>query len=302
KNPKSAMIRTSETICLAGDPGNKYFNEEIKSEFDFFSFFILDNPDWEKKISEFHPNPFIRPYTRKYLTSRSLTYTDYMSKLPEGYELIKIVPEELEKMPHKNANIVLKWVKNYGIYDNFKRNGGGYMIIKDNDIASWSVTDCWYKDKVAIGIVTDSCHRKRGLAAIASAANAEDLFKRGIFELDWLCIDINRGSESTSRKIGFSLRSTYTTYTAIAPYENETDPTRDGWLDWADFYEKACETESRYFFHCSECYAKAYDVEGVIRVLSKAREQKIDIENQFVNPIFDRFSDKGRWRDFVNEK
>ena len=40
KNPKSAMIRTSETICLAGDPGNKYFNEEIKSEFDFFSFFI----------------------------------------------------------------------------------------------------------------------------------------------------------------------------------------------------------------------------------------------------------------------
>lgn len=160
QKPRSALIRTSETVVLAGTPYNTQFNEFIKANvLGYWENFMFDTPDWETKIPEFHKNPFIRRYTRRHLTCNNLVYTNYRNDLRPGFTLKQIEPEKLAAEGLKNTDIVMKWVGNWGNFENFRQNAAGFIIHNDDTIVSWSVTDCVFGDKAAIGIVTDQDFR-----------------------------------------------------------------------------------------------------------------------------------------------
>ena len=92
------------------------------------------------------------------------------------------------------------------------------------------------ENRAAIGIVTDARCRRRGLAAIAAAANADHWFRAGMDTLEWLCVSANAGSQATARKVGFSLAAEYPTYTCVPPYENDSDQTLEQWREWDAYY------------------------------------------------------------------
>jgi len=248
QKPRSALIRTSETVVLAGTPYNTQFNEFIKANvLGYWENFMFDTPDWETKIPEFHKNPFIRRYTRRHLTCNNLVYTNYRNDLRPGFTLKQIEPEKLAAEGLKNTDIVMKWVGNWGNFENFRQNAAGFIIHNDDTIVSWSVTDCVFGDKAAIGIVTDQDFRRMGFAAIVSAANADYWFENGKRELDWLCIAVNKGSQATAKKLGFELKQEYYTYTTFPPYENDSDLTPDEWLEQAEYYKHAAATAPRLY-------------------------------------------------------
>ena len=204
--PSSALIRTSETVALVGSPHNAEFNAYIKENvLGYWENFMLDTSDWEAKIPEFHRNSFIRRYTRRHLICHKLAYTNYREDLKSSFILEQIEPEKLAAGNLKNTDIVMKWVGNWGSFDNFRKNAVGFIIRNEDTIASWSVTDCVLGEKAAIGIVTDMDFRRMGFAAIVSAANADYWFQNGKHELDWLCVAVNKGSQATAKKLGFAL-------------------------------------------------------------------------------------------------
>lgn len=237
KNPKSALVRTCETIALIGDPGNGEFNAYIKTHgLGFWDNFILDNEKWEEHLGEIHPNPYIKKYVRNKFTLTGENFIGDKGDLPAGYKMVKIDPFQLEKDNLRNKEPVLKWTGNWGTKRNFLDNGGGFMAITGEEIAGWSVTDCHLGHRAAMGIYVHENHRKRGLGVACASRTAAYLLEKGMDELEWLCIGVNKGSKAIAGKLGFVFDREYYSYTTYPPYENDSDLTSDQWEEQLKFY------------------------------------------------------------------
>lgn len=241
ENPTALVMRTTETTVVAGSVANAAVLEDIKCNvLDEWEVVYPDSVEWETCTEKWHPNPWLRRYMRRRLTSQKLIYTDYAAHLPEGYVLEPVTRELLEDASIENPDALRHWVDNWG-RDNYFARGAGFVVRQGNVLASWSVTDCVIGDRAAIGIVTDARHRRRGLGAIAAAATADYWFRHGIRELDWLCVAANKGSQAIAKKLGFTLVQEYPTYTCRPPYENDGDQTAEQWREWAAYYRPAYE-------------------------------------------------------------
>lgn len=302
-HPKSALIETPECNLLVGDATNSEFNAEVKEILDFWDQVTFDSEDWEKYIPEFHQNRFIRKYKRRNYLLKELKYKDYIANLPKGYQLEKVNPTQVSESQLENAEDVIEWVENnWGSFENFNQNGAGFLIRDEDTIVSWSIADCINGNKMAIGIHTDGNYRRKGLGAIVVAAMVDYCLSEGIEEIHWSCVDTNIGSIRTAEKVGFSKVQDYFSYTPYPPIENDTDLDKDGWADWARYYDKANQQLPEFFFDAAICWAKAYDLEQVIYNLQQLSKTgwKCPVDDLEQGGLFSRFKDNSSWHEFLN--
>lgn len=256
-NPTAALIRTSECNYIAGKTGDAEFNASAAAELDFWDQITPDTEEWYDSIPAVHENKFIREYARRHYVLEKADMSVISAALPEDCTLEEISPSALKKAHYENADALLDWIKDWGDDENFCRYGAGTYIRKDNIIMSWSLSDCSYQDRIAIGIHTDERYRKRGLGAVTAAATVRKCFERGYRQVEWLCVDKNKGSAAIAEKLGFTLSSRYRAYTSYPPIENQRDLTETEWLSWAEYYEGAVKEEPRLRIECLFAYIKA---------------------------------------------
>lgn len=302
EKPRSALIETPECNMLVGDATNSDFNAEVKKILDFWDQVTFDSEEWEKHIPEFHQNRFLRKYKRRDYALKELKYSDYQAKVPQGYQLGKIDPAQVSESQLENASDVLDWVaNNWGSFENFNQNGAGFLIRNEDTIVSWSIADCISGKKMAIGVHTDDNYRRKGLGAIVVAAMVDYCLSNGIEEINWSCVDTNIGSIRIAEKVGFSKVQDYFSYTSYPPIENETDLSKDGWADWARYFEEMNQELPEFFFDASCCWAKANDVEGIINNLQQysATGWKCSVDGLEQYDLFLRFKDNAKWNKFL---
>lgn len=269
-NPTAALIQTSECNLIAGRTDDNEFNSSIKDELDFWDQISPDTKEWGALIPAIHQNKFIRSHVRRHYILSEEKFNNLSPALPEGYSMEEVIPVKLREANYDNTGKLLDWIGGWGDDENFCKYGVGSYIRKDNSILSWSLSDCSYKDKIAIGIHTDEHYRKRGLGAIVAAETIRKCFNRGYKQVEWLCVDINKGSIAIAEKLGFTLSNKYDSFTSYPPIENQTDLSEDEWLDWAKYYEGVINREDRLMMECLFAYIKAnkpdkaYDILQVI--------------------------------------
>jgi RimJ/RimL family protein N-acetyltransferase len=204
--------------------------------------------------------------------------------LPDGYYIEPVIPANLRFNQYENSRKLIAWVENWGSDDAFIKYGVGCYVRKGNTIVSWSISDCSFQDKIAIGIYTDARYRKKGLGLFAANETIKMCFSKGYRSIDWLCVDINKGSIAIAEKLGFSLVCKYDSFTPYPPIENPTDYSETEWNEWETYLENAAMTEPQLIKECLFAYIKANNINKANEILLINRERKLinrDI-NEFI--------------------
>ena len=138
---------------------------------------------------------------------------DWRANVPDGFT-VQIVDEALLNRPGlKLPEHIPSWIQNnWGSTAAFFEKGFGTVTLHGDEVVSWSIADCASGSGGEIGIRTDPAYRKRGLAAITTAAAVEHALSHGLSPVGWHCNEDNIGSIKTAEKVGFELERCYTMY------------------------------------------------------------------------------------------
>lgn len=271
--PSAVLIQTSECNYLAGSIKDEQFNSSIADELDFWDQLVPDDEAWCDIIPKVHPNKHVRRYERRHYVLEPQNYNKRSQLLPNDYHL-EIVddPMQLRDMNYENSDKLLSWMENWGEDENFKKYAVASYIRHNNRIVSWSASDCCYQDKIAIGIITDDNYRGKGFGIITAAKTVELCFEHGYQQIDWLCVNSNKGSIAIAEKLGFQLQNRYYSFSSYPPIENIKDLSEEEWLNWAVYLEKAAEEEPRLQIECLYSYIKANAPSKVIEIRNMLKE------------------------------
>ena len=127
-------------------------------------------------------------------------------------EICKIKGAAIEKIGEKEYNELryCKWensfVSNFKDYSDYSRNGFGYIILIDGQIASGASTFGSYSKGVEIQIASDPKYRRMGLASICSAQFIIECIKRGL-RPHWDAANLI--SVKIAEKLGFKYDGSY---------------------------------------------------------------------------------------------
>lgn len=302
--PESVLIKTVECNVVAGKADNNEFNNAIRKELNFWDHLTCDTMEWEKHINEFHSNSFLKKYKRKYYLLTSLNFKDYKECLENNVWIEQIDAHIINNIKLQNSDKVKEWVDgNWFSVKQFLKSGFGFCIRNKNEIISWCITDCYFEDRIEIGIHTDDKYKRKGYGSIAVAATVEACLSSGINTIGWHCVGKNTGSIKTAEKVGFKLEKEYYSFTPYPPIENDSDLTADEWEDYAIFYNKASNEESKYYWLTAECWAKANNVNNTIKILKNILDSGQKINPYYINDadIFEKFKTNDKWNNFKNE-
>lgn len=200
--PTAVLIQTSECNLIAGDTGDFRFNEGITDILDFWDTITPDSEEWCGIIPQVHEDKFIRKYQRRRYVLDISNYHSMNVFLPKGYVLEQADPDRLRTCGYKNADELLEWIGNWGRDDNFATYGVGAYIRNRDTIVNWSISDCANKEKIAIGVTTDENYRKKGFAKIVVNEVIRLCGQKGYKQIEWLCVDCNKGSIAVAEKMG----------------------------------------------------------------------------------------------------
>ncbi|MBE5962501.1 MAG: GNAT family N-acetyltransferase [Lachnospiraceae bacterium] len=280
--PTAALIQTSECNMIAGDTRDFAFNEAIAEILDFWDTITPDSEEWCGIIPQIHPDKFIKKYQRRRYLLDTDTHQNMSISIPNGYFLEQAAPDTLRKCGYQNADKLLEWIENWGSDANFATYGVGAYIRNQDTIVSWSISDCAYKDKIAIGIHTDKDYRKKGFAAIVVNEVIRLCVLKGYKNIEWLCVDCNKGSIGVAEKAGFQLHNTYDSFAPYAPVENLRDLSEHEWEIWAKYFEEGAKSEARLLQECIYTYIKANNPQKVKELLAlcpNKQEMETDIKS-----------------------
>lgn len=278
-HPTTAFIRTSECNLLAGNIGDAASDFTISDELDFGDPVTPDSYRWNSVIPGMHKNKFVRKYQRRRYVLNMGNKSNAVYGLPDGYIIEPAIPADLRLNRYENSDKLIGWIESWGNDEAFNEHGAGCYVRKENIIVSWSISDCSFQDKIAIGIHTDERYRKKGLGIFAANGTVERCFSKGFKSIEWLCVDINRGSIAIAEKLGFSLACKYDSFTPFPPVENLTDCSETEWNEWGTYFENAARTEPQLLTECLFAYIKANNLNKANEILSIYREWKPNKRN-----------------------
>ena len=225
--PRTALALTIEGYLLAGDDGNPTTNEALRRLLreQIFTGKVFVNGDWsmslavhpetwEARLPELIPTHEIEKLERYHYLCRAVKL-DWRNHVPDGYTVHRVdrallhspditFPEPLREW----GNVEEVW----GSVDNLMSKGVSFCIVHGNEVVSWCVSDCVAGDRISVGIVTRSVHRRRGLATVAVAATVEYCLSHGFSAVGWHCNADNVGSWKTAEKVGFERAREYAYY------------------------------------------------------------------------------------------
>lgn len=285
-NPTATFIKTCECNYIAGKTNDKEFNLAISEKLDFWDQITPDSISWNEVIPSIHKDKFIRKYTRRHYVLHEHMQKEINEKLPDGYYIEEINPTSLKNMKYENVDDLLEWLDNWENDDKFIQYGIGYYIRNDKTIVSWSLSDCSYDKKIAIGINTDRRYRKQGFAKVVISKVVQECFLKGYNQIDWLCVDSNKGSIAIAEKIGFILSNKYNSFTPYPPIENVTDLSEDEWNQWAEYLDNASKSEPDLLIDCLISHIKANNIKSASDIVSSMRKLDLPIEinmSQFIS-------------------
>ncbi|KAI7247665.1 hypothetical protein KC345_g11940, partial [Hortaea werneckii] len=276
-----------------GRADNEAYNHTVAESLGFWDHVTPDTEEWRMRIPQIHPNKFIREYTRhRYILTRD-TFTPAGLPLPEGYVLEIIDLPELRKKNYVNADKIYNWVEAWGSDEHFAKAGCGCYIRHGDQLVSWSVSDCYSGDKIAIGIQTAPRYRKMGLAKQVVSAVVQQCLDKGYTHIEWLCVSTNRGSQAVAERVGFKLTNTYISFTSYAPIENLTDLDEGGWYEWGAYLQQASQAEPRLYLECLHCYIKANAVEKAAEILREMTKPEIGCDLEALNGAIAYYQSEG---------
>ena len=282
--PTAVLIQTSECNLIAGDTGDVRFNEGIAEVLDFWDTITPDSEEWCDIIPKVHEDKFIRKYQRRRYVLNIENYQGMDSSLPNGFVLEQVVPDTLRTCGYRNADELLEWIGNWGSDDNFTTYGIGAYIRNQDTIVSWSISDCVYREKIAIGITTDENYRKKGFAKIVVNEVIRLCEQKGYKQIEWLCVDCNKGSIAIAEKVGFLFHNNYDSFAPYAPVENLMDLSEQEWEEWAEYFEESAKSEVRLLPECIYSYVKANNPQKT-RELLMTCQNKHEMETSIQNFI-----------------
>ena len=308
-NPTVALIKTSECNLIAGSTKDDKFNSEISSQLDFWDQLVPDSEEWIDMIPIIHKNRFIRKYKRRRYILSSKDFIECDMKIKEGYILERVDISILRRNIFENSDKILDWVEDWGSDEEFEKYGMGYLIRNGKTIVSWSLSDCSFQNKIAIGIYTDERYRHNGFGRAVVTSTIKGCFSGGYTEVQWLCVDSNKGSRAIAEKSGFTLKNFYYSFSSYAPIENLEDLSEEEWHGWGEYLESSSREEECLIWEALYAYIKSNDVEKTINIMINMKTKGIAIDylrfkNYIINlqnyGICSNFNNK-IWIDFLNK-
>ncbi len=224
-NPRTALMHSVEGSFLVGDAANGSFIEAVNTDLrenhyndavtvagDFM--FVGVHPEtWIAEIPHlFHPRMVFSQARRHYVCT-ALAYDQWREHVPAGFAVRRINDDLLDTAGLDVPDHIHDWIShNWGTRENYRAHGFGFCVVNENQVVSWSVADCASGTRCEIGIQTRPDYRRRGLAAITTAACVEYALSNAFTEVGWHCNDDNAGSWKTAEKVGFVKERDYTLY------------------------------------------------------------------------------------------
>lgn len=300
--PASVLIRTPQCLVVAGDATNTAFNRAIQTKIDFFDPVICDSNAWVEQLSNFHPNHFLKKYTRVHYQFETLKLINFKKQLPATLFLQPIDSQLIKQPGVNNICSITDWITtNWKTLANFEKNGLGMCVRSNTAIVSWSLLDCRIENKVELGVYTDPAYRRKGLGAITTAATVESCVANHFTDINWHTVATNIGARKIAKKVGFVHRANYAAYTPYPPIENHTDLSPSQWADQAAYYEKANLKQPRFNWIAAECWAKSENVERTIYHLEQMVQNgwRTTAEELSQLPLFQRFESAEAWQRFL---
>lgn len=97
-------------------------------------------------------------------------------------------------------------------YGNFKKNGLGYVILKDDQVVCIASSYTSYKNTIGVTIGTLDEYRRQGLAAACAATLILECLERGIYP-EWEASNMN--SVALSEKLGYHFDKAFDVYSLV---------------------------------------------------------------------------------------
>ena len=221
-NPRSVFLSSAEGYYLAGNAHNVAFNtalhelitggifagETVRAGDDELDLRFLQESGWGDKLMDIIPERQPLPWRRRYYTCANLKL-DWSVVLPEGYAVHRIDTDLVGRMNIRNTDDPLNQYALdemngcWGGIDAFLERGLGFGTLCGERPVCWCIADCASGKLVEIGISTHPEFRRRGLAAITTAAMVEYCLAHGFTTIGWHCNSSNTGSWKTAEKVGF---------------------------------------------------------------------------------------------------
>jgi RimJ/RimL family protein N-acetyltransferase len=209
-DPRAALICSPEGEFLAGEPGGAFahsLGELVASDAEEFAglHIVCADDRWLPHLATIAGGLAPLAEERRYYE-----FTASSVAVPEDAALIA-------RRDLRNHAAVAEWgMGNWGEPEEFLARGLGMVVLHGDTIASWCLMDCAVGARCEIGIATDPDYRRRGLAALATAATVAACLARGF----WHCWTRNLGSRRVAERVGFAHAGTYTDHWCL------TDPAR----------------------------------------------------------------------------
>jgi RimJ/RimL family protein N-acetyltransferase len=226
-NPSSGFIQLGRrTVILSGEESNIEFNKSVKTEVygkiipkkmkNYVNkfFYIVHDPNWVTVIPTIFPNSIID--SRKYYIFNEMKHTDWRERLPKMYSIHKIDEEFLNSEVSMNPRLLEGWIRElYGTQEKFLQRGFGYCLVYQNkEIASYNFINYINekRDRVEMGIVTETQFQRKGLSKLLVYATLEHCLNEGITKIGWHTNSQNIASQKTAESVGFVLNRDYDIY------------------------------------------------------------------------------------------
>ncbi len=215
--PSAALALTPEGTLLAGDDSNpdtlqalrrtfqEIFTGQVFSGADTAITLAVHPPSWEVRLPELIPTHEIEQLDYYYLVCRELKF-DWRSHLPEGYAVHRVDQALLHSSTITIPDDFMEWSRfeaGWGSVENFLEKGAGFAVVHEGQAVSWCSAVSVAGDQIEVGILTLPAHRRRGLAAVATAATVEHCLRDGFKAVSWQCNSANTASWKTAEKVGF---------------------------------------------------------------------------------------------------
>ena len=268
--PRAAFICSPEGEFLAGEPGDTA---------EFGDIHVVCSPDaWVPHLATITGGLAPLAEERRYyeFTRPSIT----VPAVPEGFALHPVDAALLARRELRNHAAVAEWgMANWGGIEGFLAFGVGVVVIHGDAIASWCMMDGAVGPRCEIGIATDPDYRRRGLAALATAATVAACLARGYTRIGWHCWTRNLGSRGVAERVGFAHTGTYTNHRCLADparhaAERALHAARRGdratALAWRDHTCAAADAPGRTHFHAAAVLAALGDDDAALTHLREA--------------------------------
>lgn len=230
---------------LAGDPNNGEFNRALREAIRSKTilervgslFLVCDSDGWWESLPGVFGLPPI-PFPRRYYVCRELAY-GWQANVPEGFA-VRRIDEALLNRPGLGIPDGLRdWMDEQGSQADFLERSFGFATVHGDEIVSWALSDGVSGDTTEIGIHTAGDFRRRGLAAITTAATVEHALARGLSKVNWQCADDNVASIRTAEKVGFVKERDYMMYVFFKKEADHRSLMRTAAADFAEKGEEA---------------------------------------------------------------